>query len=257
MNSPIRCYLPAGLWREGGAIAIPAAETHHLVRVLRVKAGDRVTVFDGAGRESEAEVETAGRIGLSVRLRKTVTHRPPPAQVILFQAILKGERMDEVVQRAVELGAAELVPLEADHSVVKVDGEGAAKKRDRWRTIALAACRQSGNPFLMDVREPAPAATSAAEAAGLDLALFGSLEEGTVPLWDALQDIRLKRGVRVGLWIGPEGDWSAAEYAALRKGGLRPVTLGPLVLRAETAAFYGLSVIGAAFTAGSATPAAG
>jgi 16S rRNA (uracil1498-N3)-methyltransferase len=255
MNSLPRCFIPAPAWAEGQAIPIPPEETHHLIRVLRVEPGERVMVFDGAGREAEAEVESSGRLGLSVRLRQPVTHAPPAARVILFQAVLKGERMDDVVQKAVELGAAELVPLAADHSVVKLTASNAPHKRERWRAIALGAARQSGNPFLMEIREPVSAEASAAEAGGLDLSLFGSLEPGSLPLWDRLIDIRHRRGVRVGLWIGPEGDWSPAEYAALRRAGVKPVTLGPLVLRAETAAFYGLSVIGAGFTAGSATPA--
>jgi 16S rRNA (uracil1498-N3)-methyltransferase len=254
MNSLPRCFIPAFDWVEGGLIAIPPEESHHLARVLRVQPGDRVTVFDGAGREAEARVEASGRAGLSVRIGASVLHARPPAHVILFQAILKGERMDDVVQKAVELGAAELVPLAADHSVVRVSASNTAHKLERWRAIALGAARQSGNPFFMSVREPVPAAASAAEAGGLDLALYGSLEPGTRPLWDCLAGIRRRSGVRVGLWIGPEGDWSPAEYAALGRSGATPVTLGPLVLRAETAAYYGLSVIGAGFTAGSATP---
>jgi 16S rRNA (uracil1498-N3)-methyltransferase len=255
MNSLPRCFLPASSWAEGQSVPIPPEETHHLIRVLRVEPGERVMVFDGAGREAEAEVESSGRLGLSVRLRQPVTHPHPAARVILFQAVLKGERMDDVVQKAVELGAAELVPLAADHSVVKLTAANAAHKLERWRAIALGAARQSGNPFLMEIREPVTAEASVAEAGGLELPLFGSLEPGARPLWDRLIDIRYRRGVRVGLWIGPEGDWSPAEYAALRRAGVKPVTLGPLVLRAETAAFYGLSVIGAGFTAGSATPA--
>jgi 16S rRNA (uracil1498-N3)-methyltransferase len=255
VNSLPRCFLPAAAWAEGQPIPVPPEESHHLARVLRVQPGQRVTVFDGAGREAEALVESAGRLGLSVRLRQPTLHPHPSARVTLFQAVLKGERMDEVVQKAEELGAAELVPLTADHSVVQLSAGNTAHKLERWRAIALGAARQSGNPFLMEVRSPVSAIASAAEAAGLDLALFGSLEPGTVPLWDCLSGIRHRRGVRVGFWVGPEGDWSAAEYEALRRAGVKPVTLGPLVLRAETAAFYGLSVIGAGFTAGNAIPA--
>lgn len=256
MNSLPRCFLPAPAWTEGVAIPVPAEETHHLARVLRIGPGERVRVFDGAGREAEAEVESSGRLGLAVRLRQTVVHPRPPAHVILYQAVLKSDRMDEVVQRAVELGAAELVPLAAEHCVVKLMAGKAESRLERWQKIALGAARQSGNPFLMEVREPAAVGAACAEAGRLDLALFGSLEPGARPLWETMVDIRHRRGLRIGLWIGPEGDWSVAEYGCLRQAGMRPVTLGPLVLRAETAAFYGLSVIGAAFTAGSGTPAA-
>lgn len=250
MNSLSRCFLPAEVWIEGVSVAVPADESHHLARVLRVQPGDRVLVFDGQGREAEATVESAGRLGLSVRIHQPIFHAHPPCRIILFQAVLKNERMDEVVQKAVELGVAELVPLDAEHSIARRPGE----KLERWRKIALGAARQSGNPFLMDVRNPASVAESVQEAAGLDLALFGSLEAGAQPLWDALEPLRHRNGVKAGLWIGPEGDWSGGEYASLRSAAIRPVTLGPLVLRAETAAFYGLSVIGAAFTAGSAVP---
>lgn len=240
---------------EGVPIPIPPEETHHLARVLRVGPGGRVRVFDGAGREADGEVESSGRLGLSVRLRQSFVHPRPPAHVVLYQAILKSDRMDEVVQKAVELGVAELVPLAADHCVVKVASGKAEARLERWRKIALGAARQSGNPFNMELHEALPVGTACAAAARLDVAYFGSLEPGARPLWDALGDIRQRRGVRIGLWIGPEGDWSTGEYDALRRGGVKPITLGPLVLRAETAAIYGLSVIGAAFTAGTVTPA--
>ncbi len=256
MNSLPCCFIPAATWIEGVSIPIPPEETHHLVRVLRIGPGDRVRVFDGAGREAEAEVESSGRLGLSVRLRQPRMNPRPPAQVTLFQAILKSDRMDEVVQRAVELGATDLVPLAADHSVVKWAVGKTESRLDRWRKIALGAVRQSGNPFLIEIRDPITVEAACAESSGLDLALFGSLELGARPLWDMLIDIRYRQAVRIGLWIGPEGDWSEAEYAALRQARVKPVTFGPLILRAETAAFYGLSVIGAAFTAGSGTPAA-
>ncbi len=250
MNSLPRCYLPADAWVEGGLVSLPSDEAHHLARVLRVQPGDRVLAFDGRGREAEATVESAGRLGLSVRLHQAVLHARPPCEIILFQAVLKNERMEEVVQKAVELGVAELVPLEAEHSVAKRTGE----KLERWRKIALGAARQSGNPFLMEIRNPVSAVDSVPEGARLELSFFGSLEAGAQPLWDVLDPLRQRRGIRAGLWIGPEGDWSEKEYAALRSAGIRPVTLGPLVLRAETAAFYALSVIGAAFTARSAAP---
>ncbi len=251
MNSLPRCFLPASDWMEGVPIPVPPEETHHLARVLRVVPGEKVRVFDGAGREADAEVESSGRLGLSVRLRQSIVHPRPPAHVVLYQAILKSDRMDEVVQKAVELGVAEWVPVAAEHSVVKLAPDKAEARLERWRKIALGAARQSGNPFLMDVRDPVTAGISGTAVARLDLALIGSLAPGARPLWEALIDIRHQRGVRIGLWMGPEGDWSAAEYAAFRQAGVKPVTLGPLVLRAETATFYGLSVIGAAFTAGS------
>ena len=251
MNSLPRCFLSASAWVEGICIPVPPEESHHLARVLRVGPGERVRVYDGAGREAEAEVVDSGRLGLSVRLRQSIVHPRPAVHVALFQAVLKSDRMDEVVQKAVELGVSELAPVAAEHSVVKLAPGKAEARLDRWRKIALGAARQSGNPFLMEVREPASAGMSCVDAARLDLAIFGSLESGARPLWDELIEIRHRRGVRIGLWIGPEGDWSAGEYASLRKAGVKPVTLGPLVLRAETAAFYGLSVIGAAFTAGS------
>lgn len=255
MNSIPRCFLPSAAWVEGDSISVPPEETHHLARVLRVQSGERVRVFDGHGREADAVVESSGRLGLSVRLRQSFMNPRPAAHLILFQAVLKNERMDEVVQKAVELGAAELAPLAADQSVVKFTPVNTENRMERWRKIALGAARQSGNPFLMEIRDVQSTAASCSEVPRLDLALVGSLEPGARPLWDLLVDIRHRRGIRIGLWIGPEGDWSKDETEVLKRADIRPMTLGPLVLRAETAAFYAMSVIGAAFTAGSGAPA--
>ncbi len=250
MNSVPRCYLPASAWREDVPVSVPAAEAHHLARVLRLAAGAGVRVFDGSGRETDGTLAVGGSGQLTVRLGAAIRQAEPAVRLTLYQALLKNDRMDEVIQKAVELGVAELVPLAAAHAVVKLEGEKAAARLARWRTIALGAARQSGNPFLTEVRAPLSMEAAYAEAEGLDLGVFGSLEDGATPLWEVVQAMRGRRGIRAGLWIGPEGDWSAPEQAALKRIGLTPVTLGPLVLRAETAAFYGLSVMGAAFFTG-------
>lgn len=257
MHAFPRCYVGPAAIRAGARVAVLPEDWHHLVRVLRLKAGDPVCVFDGAGRDADGVLESGGSECGAVRVGAAVRQHPEPAvRTTLFQALLKSDRMDEVVQKAVELGASALVPLSAAHSVTKLEGGKSADRLKRWRRIALGAARQSGNPFLLEVHPPVSVDESLRESDGrFDLRLFGALGPGTIPLWDALAPCRGRSGIRVGVWIGPEGDWSELEQTALRACGGTAVSLGPLVLRAETAAVYGLSVIGAAFlTTGSGTP---
>lgn len=232
--------IPSG----GQDFPLPEAEAHHAARVLRVRPGDPVQVLDGAGGVGEGTVASVGRRELLLHLDRRVCHPPPPCRIELIQAIAKGPAMEGVLHRAVELGCARLVPLLADRSVSRPDD--AAAKQARWDTLAIEAAKQSGNVWRMCVERPVTPADWLARGVRPELLLIASLEPPVRSTRQALESHRLAHGRRpgsVGVLIGPEGDFTPAEYLAFRNAGAQPIGLGPHVLRVETAATAALAVV--------------
>jgi len=227
-------------------IVLSPAESHHLVVVNRARAGDPVIAFDGRGTEWTTELAEARKQGAVLRVRATRTVPRPPGEIVLAQALPKGPAMDAIVRKATEIGAARLVPLETERTQVHLDGDRSDRKVEKWHTAALEAAKQCGNPFVPEI---APVQTLAAFLAAprtAELALIASLHPGAQSLKVALAAFRAAHGraPRSAVWlIGPEGDFSPAEMAAAVATGFVPITLGPLVLRSETAATYALSVL--------------
>jgi 16S rRNA (uracil1498-N3)-methyltransferase len=222
---------------------LDADVSHHVLNVLRLRAGARVTVFDGRGGECLAEISaTAGRRA-TVRVLNRHTQARPRAALTLIQALPKGPRMDLIVQKAVELGAAAIMPVRTRRVVVQLDEARAAERRERWQKIAAAAAEQCGANWTPEIEPVADFETMLPRLATFDLAVFGSLDAGAKPLRAALAGARERPLQRVALLIGPEGDLTPEETDAVRGAGGVPVSFGALTLRVETAAIYGLSVL--------------
>ena len=247
--SGFRVYVPEGA-PEKGPVELPAAEAHHLVRVLRARVGDPVTLFDGRGAAWEASLSAIEprRAVAQVHVREEV---PAPAQALaLTLALVKGKAFDEIVRQATQLGVSAIRPVVTARCEVKLAGDRASSKLDHWRAVAVEACKQSGNLRLPELLESLPLAEAVKLPAALRL--VASLEPETVPLAQLLREAAPEAGqapASAGPWeiaIGPEGDFSPDEYALLRQSGYRPVALARHVLRAETAALYALSVMDAA-----------
>lgn len=226
---------------------LDAEESHHCLNVLRLGAGDRITVFDGAGNEATATIVgvAAGRVTFQAGGPAVRSHRPPAA-ITLAQAIPKGKNMDLIVQKAVELGAAGVVPILSDRTVVQLDGAEAVRKQAKWRDVALEACKQCGQNFLPQIATPVTLRQFFDRADACDLALIASLQPDARPIKRVLADYVSSAGrppARVVVFIGPEGDFTPAELALAKSHGCQPVTLGPIILRTETAALYCLSVL--------------
>ena len=237
----IRCYLPRDRW--AGALAeLDEDESQHLVSVLRAEAGQRIGLLDGAGRTGEAEVVAPHKKRTAVRILAQSSAAPIAPRRILVQALVREQKMDWLIQKAVELGVHEIWPLRADQAVVKIRPAEAGKKAQRWQAIALAACKQSGNPWLPHI---APVRDLGEVLAALPPggACFGALQDNAVPLPAYLGRLRRENAPQVAAFIGPEGDFSAGEVAALLAAGVQPVTFGPVVLRVETAALFILSAV--------------
>ncbi len=238
----IRCFLLPGRWDEG-LIDLGEAESKHLSGVMRVKEGDRIELLDGEGRTGEGEVVEPHRKRTIVRLISHARSAPIEPRRILVQALVREQKMDWLIQKAVELGVHEIWPLQTERAVVQIRAGEAAKKTARWQAIALAACKQSGNPWMPRI---APVRTLG-EALGAwpkeGAACFGALQPGAVALPDFLGPLRRNGCSRVAMFIGPEGDFSPGEAEQLTGAGVQPVTFGPIVLRVETAAIFVLSSV--------------
>jgi 16S rRNA (uracil1498-N3)-methyltransferase len=219
------------------------AEAHHALHVLRLKAGDTLNVFDGRGHEAQACIARIERDSVKLTI---LQHSSTPAlrcHITLAQAIPK-KSMDLIVQKATELGVSTIVPLASDRAVVKLDQD--SKKVGRWRDIALDACKQCGNNWLPEIQPSQKARDFLTSLPKYDLRLIASLQPDSKPLKSILSNapsIRHSSSPSVLLLIGPEGDFTPAELGLAKSAGCLPLSLGPLVLRAETAAIYALSIL--------------
>lgn len=233
-----RFFLSPDAW--GAQALLGGDEAKHAAQVLRLRVGDRVTVFDGRGRSAAAEILSVSKSDVRVALGEPVSSPVLVPEICLAQAVPKGKTMDLIVQKAVELGVTTIQPLITRHTVVQVDGDDAPRKSAKWQRVALEACKQCGQNVLPEVLPVRDFASWAAESTG-DLKIIASLLPGVRSLRDILREAGSPG--RVTLLVGPEGDFSATEGAAAIKAGFMPASLGSIVLRAETAAFFGISAI--------------
>jgi 16S rRNA (uracil1498-N3)-methyltransferase len=226
--------------RAGGTAVLPEDAAHHAVHVLRLRAGEEVTLFNGRGGEY------AGRIAAIERLRVTVDlleqralERESPLAVTLVQGVSSSEKMDFTVQKATELGVAALQPVIAARSTGRIAGERAAHKRAHWQRVAIAACEQCGRNRVPQVLAPLPLAEYCRSTlAGPGLLLSPAAQLG-------LRDAAARLQSTVALAAGPEAGFTGAEEALLAEAGFVPVRLGPRVLRTETAALAALAALNA------------
>jgi 16S rRNA (uracil1498-N3)-methyltransferase len=218
--------------------ALGAEEAHHALNVLRLKIGDTVNVFDGRGHEAQAAISQISNQSLQLKLLTQSNSASLPCRITLAQAIPK-KSMDLIVQKATELGVAIVVPLVSDRTLVKLDED--SKKVERWREIALESCKQCGNNWLPEIQPPRKAHDFLAVLPQYDLKLIGSLQPDAKPLKKILGFAPKPSSVLI--LIGPEGDFTPAEISVAKSAGCLPLSLGPLVLRAETAAIYTLSIL--------------
>jgi 16S rRNA (uracil1498-N3)-methyltransferase len=240
-----RFYIAPENWNPD-ALILRDAEAHHARDVLRLKRGDRVVVFNGHGREITAEiVDLAKR---EVRLRKLQENETPPlrCRMTLGQAIPKGKNMDLIVQKAVEIGAAEIAPIISERTIVDLGKKEAEQKQEKWQQIAIEAAKQCGQNWLPQINLPRKLKDFFAQPGNFDLRLIGSLQPDAVHLKKILSDYAQQHGDRpknILMMVGPEGDFTPAELALAKSNGCLPITLGPIILRVETAAIYCLSVL--------------
>ncbi len=239
----VHCQPPVSDPKE---ISLSADESHHLVSVNRAQVGATVVAFNGRGSEWICELAQADRRSAVLKVRFAQSARPVPWRITLGQALPLGGAMDSIVRKATEIGVARIVPLESERTQVHLDGDRSDRKLGKWQTAALEAAKQCGNPWLPEIGPVTPAAAFIQDAKGYDLRLIASLQPGAKGLRSLVTQFRTANGrdPKNVLWlVGPEGDFTPAEMSLSRASGFEPVTLGPLVLRCETAAVYALSIL--------------
>jgi 16S rRNA (uracil1498-N3)-methyltransferase len=217
---------------------LSSEETHHLVRVLRLRAGDEAFVFDGCGREYRcrvAAIESRARLEIIEEILEEVESR---ARITLAQSLAKGEKFDFIVQKATELGVSRIIPLETQYTDVKLREESAAKRVERWRRISMESLKQCGRRKLVEIASPI-AIEDFLKSSGVVMIVFN--ERGGQAINEALKGV--SDDSEVAALIGPEGGWSEEELKGMEESGCRFVTLGPRVLRTETAAIVALTLI--------------
>mgnify|MGYP002784448578 CR=1 FL=1 len=235
--SPPRIYSDVALG-PGPGFALPAAAAAHVARVLRLGAGDPITLFDGTGMDFPATIESAGKRGVTVTVAPgQPVARESPLAITLLQGIGRGPRMDLVLQKATELGVAAIRPLLTARTVVRLDADRTEQRRQHWQRILVSAAEQCGRATLPRLHAPADLATALAAESGtpwrfvLDPAAAPGLPAGIA-------------GARAAaILIGPEGGLDPAERALVAAHGFAGLRLGPRILRTETAPLAALSIL--------------
>ena len=241
-----RFYIPAQSWNPD-ALKLDADEAHHALDVLRLKQGDRAVVFNGRGAEATVEIAATHKNSVDLRRVLDAKSAPLPCKITLAQAVPKGKNMDLIVQKATELGAAAIAPLLSERTVVQVEEEDASKKREKWQAVAIEAAKQCGQNWLPEIHAPQTPKQFFQANPRFDLMLIASLQPGSLHFKKVLEEYAATgkgKPASVLILVGPEGDFTPAEIALAKSSGCRPITLGPIVLRTETAAIYCMSILG-------------
>ena len=235
-----RFHVPDAL-TPGAELALPPDAGHHASRVLRMREGDAVCLFDGQGGEHAARVVALSRDRVSVLVGDfSPVERESPLHVTLLQAVSSGDRMDLTLQKAVELGVAAVQPVLAERSVVRLKGERGESRREHWQRVAVSACEQCGRNRVPQVAGPIALADYRAPEESLKILLAPA---GATTLRSA----GVAAGKPVVLAAGPESGFSPREEAMLVSAGFVAVRLGPRILRTETAGPAALAALNAIY----------
>lgn len=230
-------------WIKGNKVYMQGADVNHMKNVLRMKPGEDVRINDGMGKTYLCCISAYEEKGAVLDIFKELDAETElPSRIVLFQGLPKGDKMEWIVQKAVELGAYSIVPFAAKRSVVKLDEKKAAKKQERWQAIAKGAAEQSGRSIIPEVRKVMTFAEALEAAKKLDVLLIPyELEQGRKETVKIIGNIT--PGQSVGIFIGPEGGFEEEEVDRAKEAGACPVTLGKRILRTETAGLTALSIL--------------
>jgi 16S rRNA (uracil1498-N3)-methyltransferase len=232
-----RLYVPDRL-TPGASLELDSERFRYAGRVLRLRAGDEVVLFDGTGGEFTAAITEVSRraivLGIGAHRERNVES---PVEINLVQGVSRGERMDLVVQKATELGVQRITPVLTERSVVRLHGDRSERRREHWEKVAQSACEQCGRNIVPVIDEPQPFAIWLASAGASD-AQRAVLRPGVEQTLSGLPASK-----RWQLLIGPEGGLAKAELEQATEAGFAPCALGPRVLRTETAAIAALVIL--------------
>ena len=236
---------------SGDTVTITGDDANHLSFALRAAPGERITVCDMSRTEYECELTEF--LPDTVRARILSSHpadTEPPLHITLLQALPKGDKLDTVIQKAVECGVSRIVPFESERCVARVKPEAEARKTERRQRIANEAAKQCGRGALPEVLPTVSFDRALALCGELDAVLFCYEGDGTLPIGRLLDDLKLPSGARIGLVIGSEGGFSQREAQRAADAGFHMTGLGPRILRTETAPLFALACISCHFELG-------
>ena len=223
-----RFHIPAESWNLD-LLKLDETESHHALNVLRLKQGERAVVFNGKGSEATVEITATGKNSVDLRRLHDSKSAPLTSQITLAQAVPKGKNMDLIVQKATELGAAAIVPLLSERTVIQYEEDDAAKKREKWQAVAIEAAKQCGQNWLPEIHLPQTPKEFFHANPRFDLMLIASLQPDSLHFKKVLEEYysaQNKKPANVLILVGPEGDFTPAEISLSRRcGGCRPITL--------------------------------
>jgi 16S rRNA (uracil1498-N3)-methyltransferase len=237
-----RFYIPPTDWKIDD-LALDAGEAHHCRDVLRLAKGDRATVFNGRGLEATVVLGESSRERIPLKVLEQTRSAPLRAAITLGQAIPKGKNMELIVEKATELGVSAIAPLISERTIVNVDSTDAVRKQEKWQRVSIEAAKQCGQNWLPEIQIPRTPKAFFDTMPKFDLMLIASLQQDAQHLKRMIGEFGTKLPAQVLVLVGPEGDFTPAELALAKSAGCRPITLGPIILRTETAAIYCLSVL--------------
>lgn len=228
---------------SGDEIYIEGSDVNHICNVLRMKKGEKLQISDGNNKRYLCQIDemTVEKVFLHI-LEEEIGDTELPSKIYLFQGLPKSDKMELIVQKAVELGVYEIVPVSTKRAVVKLDAKKAGKKVERWNSIAKGGAKQSGRTVIPKVRGVMSYQEALTYAESLDIVLIPyELAEGM----DKTKEIigRIEKGQSIGIFIGPEGGFEKAEVEQAMEMGAEPITLGKRILRTETAGLTILSIL--------------
>lgn len=223
-------------------IEITGQDVRHIRDVLRLAPNEEVTICDGRGTDYKGVITQVGQeVIMITTLEKAPSSSEPQTKLTLFQSLIKGDKFEWVIQKAIEIGVHEIIPMETAHCVVKIDNpKKTATKVARWNKIAESAAKQSGRGVIPVVLDPVPYARALELSSSMDISCMAYEKEMSTNLKSCLQ---MAKGKAVGVLVGPEGGFSEKEVLMAEKANVRCITLGPRILRSETASIVLVSNI--------------
>lgn len=228
---------------SNGIVTIENEDVKHIKNVLRLKCGEKVRISSNSGENYFGEIDTlADRMVLVRILEEHAANTELPNKIYLFQGLPKSDKLEFIIQKAVELGACEIIPVAMKNCVVKLDEKKASAKQTRWQEIAKSAAKQSKRSIIPTVRKPLSYREALEAAAVLDVRLVPyENERGMAATKEAVEAVR--PGQSIGIFIGPEGGFAEDEIALAKERGMQLVSLGRRILRTETAGLAMLSIL--------------
>lgn len=240
-----RFYIPPEEWNLETP-HLSNEEAHHCVDVMRCRERDRVVVFNGQGVEAECEIRSVARDAVALEPVLVNETPRPPASITLAQAVPKGKNMDLIIQKATELGISSIVPLLSERTVIRIDPADLPKKQAKWQRVAIEACKQCGQNWLPRV-ETLSSVEAFTRRDRSPLRIVAAISEEARSLREILAEWDEESADRpdtASVMIGPEGDLTPAEVSTAVAAGFAPLSLGPIILRSETAAIFAVSIVG-------------